>query len=716
MIKGLLRFREVSLCAVLLILPLTILLPGLGGFPYPPAPGAYSDLVITHYPNALFLRRAILEFKTIPLWSDMILSGYPFAANPLSGLWYPPGWLTILLPLPLAMNLLVFLHLFWGGLGLFLLLRREGLSAGAALFGAMAFEAMPKLFAHYGAGHLTLLYAIPWTPWLLLATYLDCDSKQNSGKNQRWWKALQSPAVIWGIILLADVRWGAYATGVWWAYAMFQGLRSSQKPARKIVVGQALQTIQGLMLAAPLLLPLWEYVSLSTREQMTAAEQLIYSLPPARLLGFLYPDLGGFHEWAIYSGVIVFPLVFLGIIRQKTSDALKFWFTLGVVALILSMAGHVPLLSHLFEAPGIRLLRVPARLGFVVGLSLAALAAHQLEWILAGISDLEKRRSGLALAGLTTFSLSVSLGAMALSQQPRIGFTLGSAFLICGVIWIRLYQQGILHKQAWVIGLFCLCLLDLSLVNRAFFRTRDKQAVLDEAGEIAEYLVRREGDFRVYSPSYSMPQQTAARYGLELANGVDPMQLESYVEFLAGASGVPRDGYSIVQPPIANGDPATANRQAIPDAKKLGLLNVEYVLAAYPISATGLELERTFSNQYLYKNSESRPRAWVQIGDDLSLDCTKPVFSISRQPNTIQVVAEGPGLLVLSEVIYPGWNAWVDGRRVRIEVLGGILRGVQLEPGTHRVTFRFLPVTLLAGIVLCGGGVGWLLRGRCTIG
>ena len=39
------------------------------------------------------------------------------------------------------------------------LLRAEGLEHRPALLGALAFEAIPKLFAHYGAGHLTLLYA-----------------------------------------------------------------------------------------------------------------------------------------------------------------------------------------------------------------------------------------------------------------------------------------------------------------------------------------------------------------------------------------------------------------------------------------------------------------------------------------------------------------------------------------------------------------------------
>ena len=72
-----------------------------------------------------------------------------------------------MLPLPLAFNLGIFIHLLWAGIGMYLLLSAEDLSKFPALFGAVAFIALPKLFAHYGAGHLSLLYAIAWTPWLL---------------------------------------------------------------------------------------------------------------------------------------------------------------------------------------------------------------------------------------------------------------------------------------------------------------------------------------------------------------------------------------------------------------------------------------------------------------------------------------------------------------------------------------------------------------------
>ena len=116
----------------------------------------FNDLAISHYPLAVYIQTAIRETGQIPLWSSTILSGFPLAANPLASLFYPPQWLAWLLPLPFGLNFLAILHIVFGGVGMYLLMRQEGMDRPAALVGAVAFEAMPKLSTHWAAGHLTL--------------------------------------------------------------------------------------------------------------------------------------------------------------------------------------------------------------------------------------------------------------------------------------------------------------------------------------------------------------------------------------------------------------------------------------------------------------------------------------------------------------------------------------------------------------------------------
>src|SRR6266498_1986113 len=139
------------LLATLFLLPVMIFLPNLSAFPFQPG-SQYSDLLVSHYPNVVFLQRTLAQWKTIPFWSPTILSGYPFGADPLSGLYYPPGWLALLFPQPFGLNLIIVLHLIWGGVGMYFMLRELKISERAALLGALTFEAMPKIQSHIGAG------------------------------------------------------------------------------------------------------------------------------------------------------------------------------------------------------------------------------------------------------------------------------------------------------------------------------------------------------------------------------------------------------------------------------------------------------------------------------------------------------------------------------------------------------------------------------------
>ena len=74
--------------------------------------------------------------------------------------------------------------------------------------GALMWELMPKIFAHIGAGHITLIYAVAWTPWLLLA-----EIRHEKTKFPYW------GAIVLTMIVLADIRWAVYAGLLWLAFS-----------------------------------------------------------------------------------------------------------------------------------------------------------------------------------------------------------------------------------------------------------------------------------------------------------------------------------------------------------------------------------------------------------------------------------------------------------------------------------------------------------------
>jgi uncharacterized membrane protein YfhO len=72
---------------------------------------------------------------------------------------------------------------------------------------------------------------------------------------------------------------------------------------------------------------------------------------------------------------------------------------------------------------------------------------------------------------------------------------------------------------------------------------------------------------------------------------------------------------------------------------------------------------------------------------------------VSRTANRLEVAVNGQelGILILSEVFFPGWAATLDGQQVDIFAVDYVLRGICVPPGQHQVVFSFLPMSLRIG-------------------
>jgi len=691
----------------LLCLPILFILPDILSFPYPSAEALYSDISVSHYPNAIFLRRSILEWHTIPLWSPTILSGYPFGANPLSGLWYPPGWIALLLPLPFGFNIMVMIHLLWGGIGIYYLLRVEGVNKTVSLLGALAFESLPKLFAHYGAGHLTLLYVVPWTPWLLLAESLRGSGDRalwQAGKLTRVSASLLHPGIILALTFLADPRWAVYAGLLWVGYILVHNPKSRLR-------GLTTQALLAILLAAPLALPLLEYTHLSTRADLSPMDVLVYSLPTERLLGLIYPIFGGFQEWTFYPGAIILILALLGMLWKKTRSQGKFWIGVFLITLVFSLGSQVPVLVYLTRLPGINLLRVPARALFLTDFSLIILACITLDQMIKSITTADMKFISLTLFAIAGFVTALTGGIWLLMGNLPLNIGWGGLVILLSLTWLFLYLRGRLPLKICIAGLGLIGLLDWGYSDLSAYKPHTIVVVTQEKQAVARYIAEIANGSRIYSPSYSIPQQTAALQHLELADGVDPLQLKSYAEFMQAASGIPEAGYSVTLPPFGDDDPNVANAAYRPDSKVLGLLNVGYLVAEYDITSDGLALIARFGDTRLYKNLLELPRAWIQSENGAGGRII-PAMITSRSPNRISIQANGPGILVISEIAYPGWRVYVDGKESDIRVTDQILRSVKINAGTHEVIFSYRPMSIYIGLVLFTIGVVVVSRKR----
>jgi hypothetical protein len=65
-----------------------------------------------------------------------------------------------------------------------------------------------------------------------------------------------------------------------------------------------------------------------------------------------------------------------------------------------------------------------------------------------------------------------------------------------------------------------------------------------------------------------------------------------------------------------------------------------------------------------------------------------------------RVTADGAGLLVMTDLAYPGWRAEVDGAAVPLLVADGFFRAVAIPAGAHTVDFVYRPLSVLVGAVI----------------
>ena len=79
------------------------------------------------------------------------------------------------------------------------------------------------------------------------------------------------------------------------------------------------------------------------------------------------------------------------------------------------------------------------------------------------------------------------------------------------------------------------------------------------------------------------------------------------------------------------------------------------------------------------------------------------IVSYDSQRVVIHATLEGPGIVMLTDSNYPGWNAYLDGRRVPILAANYLFRGVVAPAGSHTIEFRYEPNSYFYGglISLC---------------
>jgi hypothetical protein len=294
------------------------------------------------------------------------------------------------------------------------------------------------------------------------------------------------------------------------------------------------------------------------------------------------------------------------------------------------------------------------------------------------------------------------------------------------IAW-RLRAVRPMPAMAFVGVVLALLAVDLFRANMGFNPAIPKENAVQPATPAIRYLQGRTparfvgvGPGLAYQP---LASDLAMSYGLYDARGYD-YPVEKRFDRLWRHS-VVRNLVTITQPvEYAYATPAAL--------RALNLLSVSDLLqepGARRLREPGLRLAYNGPDAQVYANDNALPRAFlvgrqrVVAGEDEALRAvTAPGFDgrrvavtekrvaglagdgdgspgraelVSYEPEraVIRATARSRALLVLTDLHYPGWKVRVDGREEPLERVDYLLRGVMLEPGSHRVEFTYEPAS-----------------------
>lgn len=612
-----------------------------------------SDIILSHWPSQQVVRDTVADRGRLPLWNPYYGGGRPVAADPLATLFYPPTHLVHLFSLRDYFLLAILIHLVWGAAGMLLLARTAlRLTAFPALVAAIAFMAAPRLIGHLGAGHLTMVQAASWLPWVALATWATVRRPHRSGP-------LLAGAL--AMLLLAGHPQIAYYGGLMVAGMSIwlvgrRWLRGSRQLPLASTLGLAGAGVLAMMLAAVHLIPLREFTINSTRQSSVETTD---SIPILSFLKWLVVNSASDdvpHEVIFKPGSAVLVLAAIGAL-VAFRRALPLLLSIVLVA-GLALGVNSPLFQLAAAVlPEFDRFRGVARIWFLALLPIALLAGLGTEFI--------ARR----LRGRLRFGRQIGGGICA---------------LIVGVSLVAGAQQ-------------------LSHVGPVQPRTTPSDLALAVAQEI--------GSSRSYGVQRSVDQLSAVELGIEMADGQDPLLIASHVAFMQQAGGYHFEGYQLSIPPFEVYEPDSEDWQdAQPDARLLGLFDIGIVVSRTLLIDERLIQIGEVGDTLIYRNGAVAGRAYfvdaLTGGARPTLDKLQPIHNelaiVSRQPEEIRMTLTAPraGYLVFASPVFPGWRAEVDRRPVTVETIDGMLPAIAIAPGEHEVTYHYAPASLRYGSYL----------------
>ena len=77
-------------------------------------------------------------------------------------------------------------------------------------------------------------------------------------------------------------------------------------------------------------------------------------------------------------------------------------------------------------------------------------------------------------------------------------------------------------------------------------------------------------------------------------------------------------------------------------------------------------------------------------------------MSVTAREYEIDATMDRPGWIVVAETAWPGWRAYIDGRRASTHYANHAFLGIHVSEGHHRVRLVYLPEAFTRGRAVSG--------------
>ncbi len=703
----------------------------------------WEDFVEQEFPFRTLAASSLAQ-GVLPHWDPYVFAGMPFLADVQVAFWYPVNLLQALFVSdghlsPVVMEWAILLHFAIAGFGMYWFSKKIfDLDDWSALFAGIAYGFGGYITAQ--SIHQMIVYHIALFPSVAYFFIRGFGS----------WKHAVVAGICLGAMYLAghpqSTLYFTFFLGILALYEIvYRARNKEEKLDAGTIIRMALPVIVGIGIFAIQYLPSQELADLSRRETITYEKSLDGSLFWGNTLTFILPRLFGvstgdpadakvpywngpyYNSWetAIYIGVLPLFFAIMAGLMDRKKKYVSLLVGMAIFALAFALGDHFPLYKLFFQLPLFNKFRTPARMMMVFSFAGAALAGVGLSGALRATEKKWGDTKGLivrvllalpwllAIAGMihaTTFLRGAPEGA---DESISWAASLAAVPVLAMLVLTGLHYLGSLRGNLFAGLIIAITVIELFTYGMSLNDSpEDPRDAFNQQPQVVDMLKKDQAKelsrARTRIGNEMIVKRNQGAYDrIQLIEGYDPLVLQRVFPDMANPDNS-MDLMNLKWTITTGQNPGFVMRPTY-----LPRIKLYYQADVLPDSEALTRLKTDSSYDYRNRILLEEPPT-MPLGPQ-DVNAKDSVTKFEGNEITASVTTSSNAMLFFSEIYYPAWKAYLDGKPVKLYRAFTSLRAVEVPVGTHTVVLRYESSAFAEGsmitiitLVLSIGALGFL--------